>query len=487
MRKKKEPLDPKEAAKKIIADYLRDRPDHKPPVTRRDFLRVGVIHSMGYMMAPSLLSVFSRLNVAHAAGCSQTVAETVPFITVNFAGGWGLTSHWAPSDAGGNPLNDYSKFAQGTSPSFRNVFGNNVRFFNNQGQAVAGKFLEGIFSATPAGVTNKASFVGIPTRSSNDTDDNPMDITALLMKAGAAGTQLPNMGTRSSRTGINHKSAFQLTPPSPMIVKSVDNITSALSFGGALDLLNADQKVQLAKSIENLSTSQARSLASLSGGENLMDLVSCATGMNAANIQQNVSAQVDPRNNSSVANVWGITTNTRASETDARHAAMVYNCLNGTSGPIGIDLGGYDYHANDDRSDVDRKDLAAGVLVGRILATANAMNKKVFVALVSDGSVYAKGTAQGDPFAGDSSDTAALAFLAFDPAGAPATSGSQIGQFDAKTLSVDSSFITGSGEIAAAAIFLNWAKYSGRLNEALKAFPRQVFTTQQLDAILKVA
>lgn len=486
--KKKDQLkmiaDQKNRNEKLVKEYLLASTEHKKPVTRRDFLRVGVITTIGYAMAPSMLSILGKMNVAQAAECVAGSTGLVPFITLNLSGGWGLTGNWVPFDEGNQPLTDYSKMSQGRTQNMRTALGNNARFFDNRGN-VGGKFIEGLL-ATAGAAANKTSFVGIPSATNNDTGDNAYDMSGLLLKAGAAGSQLPNIGTRNSKTGVRHEPAFGINPTQPLIAGKFPDLQGALSFAGNLNELNNQQQIKLVEAISALSDSQSRSLASLSGGQNINDLMKCALDKNIENMVKGAANAIDPRQNTAVNNAWGgLSANNN--DRNLLHASLAYNCIEGNSGPVSIDVGGYDYH-DQGRATQDRKDLEAGELVGRLLATAQALNKKVFIALISDGSVSSPGNTAGEQWTGDSSSNAAAGFLAFDPAGAPSTSDQQIGWFNSKTRSVDRDFISsGTASMTAATIFCNWAKFSGDLSKAVNALPRNTFTNQQLDQIIKIA
>ena len=77
-------------------------PDHPLPVSRRDFLRQGLISGMGLTLGGSVLSLFANPRAAHAALSSdlQTLATSIncslgglggdqkmPYICFDLAGG----------------------------------------------------------------------------------------------------------------------------------------------------------------------------------------------------------------------------------------------------------------------------------------------------------------------------------------------------------------------------------------------------------------
>src|SRR5690606_37919700 len=111
-------------------------------------------------------------------------------------------------------------------------------------------------------------------------------------------------------------------------------------------------------------------------------LVDCSTSKNVENIAEG-SGNVDPRQNQAVANanIWNLNNGG-----ELARAAMVMNSITGVAGPVGLEMGGYDYHGND-RATTDQRDLNAGRLVGQVLQTAAALNRPVTIYLSSDGSV----------------------------------------------------------------------------------------------------
>lgn len=467
--------------KKKVEDWLKKDSHHKKPVTRRDFLRTGVIHSLGVMAAPSLFNLFGTFNIAHAAECAAASASAMaPFITINLSGGWSMAGNWMPFDINNNKLPSYTTLAGGTNPNILTAFGNQARFFNNNGGA-GSRFIQALRANAGDAVLNNAAFVGVPCKSNDDTGDNRLDASAFVMRAGLVGPQLPNMGTRGTVTGINQEPIFNERPPAPLIASNFNSVAGALGFAGALGQLNATQQARLSKLAMDLSNSQARKLASLSGGENILELVECATGQNFKNMSNGSLAAIDPRQNAAVTPIW-----TLNNQDQLRDATLVYNCLNGVSGPVGLDRGGYDYHGDDNRANQDQSDTAVGDLVGRILRTAQALNRPAFIVLTSDGAVSSNSATQGASFTSDSGERGCLGFIAFRPNGVPATNGQQIGGFTAGQVA-NTTFITGNNtSLAMASILLNWGQFSGNMDAVVRALPANTFNAAQIQQVLRI-
>lgn len=461
--------------RKTVEEWLARDSHHKKPVTRRDFLVAGVQASMGTIAAPSIFTLLDKLNRAHADCAAGGDAALVPWIQFNQRGGHSLGGNWAPFDAGDNKLPSYTTLSQGQNPDIiTNVFGNGARFYDTSGVGVGGRILQGLRETAGDAILANASFVGAPCRSTDDSSSNNMDGTGIVMNAGLVGTALPNL------RDVNHRASFGINSPAPLNVNRFEDLAGALGFAGALGNLDSNQLPRVAKLVQDLSTSQARRLASLSGGQNISDLMECATGQNYDNIANQAVDAIDPRNDAAVAGIYDLN-----NRNELTRAAMVYNCLNGVAGPTTIERGGYDYH-NQGRASQDQDDLETGREIGKVLQMAAALNKKVFIPIISDGSVSCSGTAQGDQHSSDSGSRGCNGFIAYDPAGAPATNGTQIGSFTSGQVA-DRSFTSGdSPERNIAAIIVNWARMSGDINLALRALPNNTFSTAQIDQILRI-
>jgi hypothetical protein len=144
--------------------------------------------------------------------------------------------------------------------------------------------------------------------------------------------------------------------------------------------------------------------------------------------------------------------------------SMVYNGLKGNSGAVGLELGGYDYHGQGAATQT-QKDFDAGALVGKVLATAQAMNKKVFIHITSDGSVGApNGSGLRPGFTSDRGSGGMSYMIAFDPAGRPAmkndrTAPWQLGYYTNGQGAADDSLV-GAADKAGVAAFANYLAFA---------------------------
>ena len=493
---------------KVIA-HLKKSPDHKRPTTRRDFLRIGAINCLTYVAAPSLITTLGKMGIAEAAECAAAANPNLSaMITINLSGGWSLAGNWVPYTRQGQPLSNYRALGV-TTPALPSgivsAFANGARFYDTSNSV---GFLAGIKNiGGSADALAKGVFVGVPAFSMDDSDVNRMDASGLPARAGVAGTILPPLGTSGTRVGVSNYAALGINPPPPLRVQNLNSIFSAVSFQGtSLATFNATQQQSILKLIKNMSEKQARSIASLSGGQQFSDLVECATGQNLSNNVTNIGNTLNYQMNPALSAIWG---------TDQQKGSVVYNVLQGYSGSGGIEMGGYDYHDNLNeqnneyqtrtfaviRAAQDLKNFQAGQVVGRILASAQALNKKVFIVLTSDGSVSSNDsnklfdkmpneiTIPNDARAwnGDSGDRGCLGFIAYDPTRTTSANGQQIGGFAAGG-TVDRTYLTGAdAENASLAIFANWAKFSGDTNLYSKALPDNTrLSPQVLNEVIKI-
>jgi hypothetical protein len=254
-------------------------------------------------------------------------------------------------------------------------------------------------------------------------------------------------------------------PPAPVVIGRVDDLTNALGYATKLSGLSTKQKTALARTIANLSSSQLQRIATSSGDKTVTDLVECS-GIRNVDLISTGGGDLNPLAlgnavSTELARIWGINVNDRTSQ-NAVFGSMVYNGLTGNAATINLNMGGYDYHDNT-RTTGDGKDLAAGQVVGKILETANYLQKPVFIYVCADGATSSGETTTADsPWMSDRGIAGMQYILAFHPTKRPETSGFQIGGFNAGQ-AADGRFPTGtSAELAAQAVFANYAAWNGR-------------------------
>ncbi len=456
---------------------------HKKPMTRRDLLGAGLISFSASLTLPTLAGMMApRRAFAQSSQCPDAAGASTmaPFVTLNLAGGAGLAMNYVPTDRGGQLLPTYNKMGLGDGQvPIENEFGN-VPFAGN---GISKLLTEMRAAASPATLANTA-FVAIPVRSRDDFAMNPFDVSGMVAKAGLVGTDLPNMGTRQSDTGVRQMYA-KIKPPTPLVVGNYNDIAGALELGvqGPLANLTDDQKVSIVKLVQRLSESQVNKVNSQSGGRMLANLVNCALGKNVTLAQQEAPT-VDVRANGSLAAVWGVDNGTNDRDQDVVFGSMVNAGLLGNAGSVSLEMGGYDYH-NGTRTTGDQRDGNAGRVIGRILESASVLNQKVFIYVTSDGAVTSPvSDDRAAPWRSDRGSAGMAYILAYDPSGQPQTSGHQIGHFT-EAQAADDSFITGGNpELAASAAFANYLKFNGRM-DLLNPVLGSTFSSSDLAKVIK--
>jgi hypothetical protein len=456
---------------------------NKKPISRRDLLSAGVISFSASMTLPTLAGMMlPREAYAQSAECpaASGASTMTPFVTLNLAGGAGLAMNYVPTDQGGQLLPSYSKMGLGDGQlPIDNEFGS-VPFAGN---GISNLLTEMRAAASPATLANTA-FVAIPVRSRDDFSMNPFDISGMVAKAGLVGTDLPNMGTRSSDTGIRQNYA-KVKPPTPLVVGNYNDIRGALELGveGPLSNMTDEQKISIVRLVNRLSESQVNRVNNNSGGRMLANLVKCAMGKNVELASQPAPV-VDVRQNASLATVWGVDGGTNTNDREVVFGSMVNAGLLGHAGTVNLEMGGYDYH-NGTRTTGNERDGNAGRMIGRILESASVLNKKVFIYVTSDGSVVSPvSDDRAAPWVSDRGEAGMAYILAYDPTGQPQTSGHQIGHFT-EAQAADDSFLTGGNpELAASAAFANYLQFNNRM-DLLNPILGNTFDSSDLAKILK--
>lgn len=449
-----------------------------PPLSRRDFLNTGLIQFSGFLTLPSILNFLSLSTPASAAEiiCSQnTISELPALITVNLAGGAGLSANWMPLDQGFQPLSSYSKMGWGNAPSAMTQFANKAPFF--AGSSFLNALLTEIID--PVALLN-THFVGIAVRSQDDSGANRFDITGLSKKAGLNGSLLSNIGTSNTSTGNNTLPAF-VTPPAPLIVSRYEDITGALGVSGNLSKI-ADRSPALFSTIQKLNAIQAQKYSAYNYGEQLNQLAVCRSQDNTKLVSGSGGNGTDPLLDTNIATIWQLNNNTSRASQNYVFGSLVYNALKGSIGSANLTIGGYDYH-NGSRATGDGKDAEAGTVVGRIIASAQRLNKKTFILVTSDGSVTStESTSPGTGWASDGGVRGSSYMIAVDPTGGTSSNGFQIGHYNSGQAADDKTLVGASPERAAAAMYANYLAFAKRMDLFEKTLPR-IFSTAELDKI----
>lgn len=437
---------------------------HAKPRTRREFLGYGIIPFAARALVPGALGLLTGpFSQAHAASCAAESSGMTPFVTLNLAGGSGLMSNYLPLDAGGQPLTSYSKMGGGSGSTIQ---ARDTEFGNPNFSARSG-FIAGVRTAASQAARDRTAFVAGCVQSRDDSAENAFDASGMVFKVGLVGHTLPNMGTRGTPTGINQKPAT-LSPPTPLVVNSFTTVANSIGYTAALNsgAITKPQRDRIAKLASSLSGSQARRLASISTAAHVQSLVECA-GIKNVDLVAGGSSSVNPLADANfggaIRTLYGLGNGTTPPNNEAGvSATLVYNALTGAAGTVSIDRGGYDYH-DGSRTTGDTRDTEAGLAVGRMLEMAHIMQKPIFIYVTSDGSVASANTALSDQNAvwvGDRGNAGMFFMIMYHPSGRPATTGPQIGHYNAGQEAEESTPIGNSPESAAQAAFANYTRFA---------------------------
>ncbi len=462
---------------------------HAKPRTRREFLGYGMIPFAARALVPGALGLLTApFSQANAANCPQESAGSVPFVTLNLAGGAGLSANYMPLDAGGTPLASYSKMGNGSGANVPA----RISEFGNGNFSTTSQFIVGIRSQATQAARDNTAFVAGCVQSRDDSAENAFDASGMAFKGGLVGSILPNLGTRGTPTGINQKPST-LSPPPPLVVSSFANISNSIGFTAALrNGMTNDQRNRVADLASRLTGSQARRLASINSAKHVTTLVECAGIKNTELVAGGASAVdplQDPTVGAAIGTLYGINANTNGEQ--RVFSAMVYNALMGNAGTINLERGGYDYH-DGTRALGERLDREAGEAVGRMLQMAHLMQKPIFIYVTSDGSVVSTDSADpGSNWVSDRGNAGMFYLIMYRPTGRPSVTGPQIGHYNMGQEAEETTPIGNSPETAAQAAFANYTRFaygSSWENVYRKVIPRGgALDGAVLESVVKVA
>jgi hypothetical protein len=429
--------------------------DHGRPVSRRDFLSQGLSAGLGLVTAPSLFGLFANPRSAAAAlssdleslklscGIRSLGAGKIPFICFDLAGGANFSgSNVLVGQAGGqlDPLSTagYSKLGLPgdmlpdsinpmTASSFINTdFGLGFHASSAMLQGMQEK------AGNRTGMVNGAV---IPSRSDNDTGNNPHNPMYGIARAGSDGSLLTLIGSRSSDSGGNSMAPALMIDPGirPTKIDRPTDVTGMVDTGKLIGVLSQDDAVAVMESIERISKMKLDNVDTrVSADAVIKDLVQCGY-VKAADIADRFGdpSTLDPALDPDIVGASGIFSQAEFdNDSEFRKTASVMKMVvNGFAGAGTVTMGGYDYHTGD-RATGEMRDLRAGRCIGACLEYAaranNGAGLPLMIYVYSDGSVFSNGmtddTLMGGGkgvWTGDNSSTGSSFFLVYNP-GSPA-------------------------------------------------------------------
>jgi hypothetical protein len=302
----------------------------------------------------------------------------------------------------------------------------------------------------------------IPSRSDNDTGNNPHNPLYGIARAGGTGTVVDLIGSRSSESGGNSMAPAALINPEvrPTKVDRPSDVIGMVDVGDLTAILSDPADVTaVMESIARLSHRKMQVgdiQTKLTNDAIIKDLVRCGY-LKAADIAKRFAGEiVDPLEDEEINQGNTLNPNSSAiftaSELTNREfmktASVMKMVLNGYAAGGCITMGGYDYHTGN-RIAGENRDLRAGRCIGACLDYARRMIQPLMIYVYSDGSVASNGmpddsatTGAGETlvlggqgkgqWTGDNSSTGCSFFLIYNPFGPPNLIGSrQIGRMSA--------------------------------------------------------
>lgn len=357
--------------------------------TRRDFLSHGFITALSGFAAPGVLSFLS--NRAYGADCAinEIVQGKTPVFILDLAGGANIPgSNVMVGGPGGQTdyLQTYKSLGlpDDMNPKNNNSFINEefgLKFHSDSA------FLRGMLSTTNTTIRSKVDGGIFCSSSSDDTQNNPLNPTYWLYKAGAQGSLANLAGTRDSDSGGRSIVPMSSLNPQerPVSINRPEDALNLVNLGRINDIFNRDQAQRLLRSIERMSKRKLEKFNSLSLSDQIKNLVECGYIKSQDVLNQFSPDAVNAALDSDVQQVFG-TLNTGVKRQTATMAKLL---LDGYVGVATVSKGGYDYH-NKTRSTGENRDFEVGEIIGQIFSLAARKRKNIMVYVLTDGGVAAR-------------------------------------------------------------------------------------------------
>jgi hypothetical protein len=404
-------------------------PNHKKPITRRDFLAQGFIGGAAMVVAPSLFGLF-KSQAAYAQAAIQcnlsTGAGRIPFVCFDLAGGANIAGSNVLVGGPGGQLDlltgdGYSKLGlpnsmtPGQAGQVDAQFG--LRFHSDSA------FLRGMLSKTSAATRANTNGTVFCARSDNDTGNNPHNPMYGINKAGADGNLVTLIGTEPSDSGGNSQAPMSMIDPAarPTKVDSPSDVTGLVDTGRLAELLAPQDAAAVMSAVEQISDSK---LGHMTEDAIVEQLIHCGYVESTALVSAfGNPALLNPLTDPDITTIFSGGELNQG--TFRKTASVMKLAVNGFAGAGTIELGGYDYH-DGTRATGETRDFDAGVAMGAVLEYAARRGQQLMMYVFSDGALDSDGSIDNSAdgrgkgrWRGDNQSTAAVFMLVYDPAGRP--------------------------------------------------------------------
>ncbi len=497
-------------------------PDHPKPVTRRDFLRQGLIKGTAVVTAPSLFGLFANpreafaqlspdleaLKAADRCDITTLGGGKVPFICFDLAGGSNIAGSNVLVGTAGQldflTTAGYSRLGLPGDmiPSIVNP-STGLSDFIDMDLGLAfhsdSAILRGIkerFNPAAWALTNGAV---IPARSENDTANNPHNPMYAINRCGADGELLTLIGSRNSDSGGNSLAPADMIDPSvrPTKIDRPSDVSGLVDTGKLVGLLNQSDAVAVMEAIQRISDMKLASVdTGITTDAVIKELVRCGYVKSADLVDRYGNpAELDVTQD---ADIIGPIFSQAEFDGDAefrKTASVMKLVVNGYAGAGTIAMGGYDYHTGD-RAVGELRDLRAGRCMGACLEYAARKGVPLMLYVFSDGSVSSNGNVDNSVdgrgkgvWTGDNQSTAAAFFLVYNPGGVPTLINDDVLRQQIGSYSADGSVNNASSPAAnnvnllVQTIALNYLALHGEQGQFSSLFGTSLGNSAMLDSL----
>lgn len=444
---------------------------HKKPVTRRDFLSLGLIQTAAFTMAPSLLTFF-KSQMAKAQG---QVTNDVPFLVIDLAGGAAMPGNFLVGRPGGSKdlLKDYSSL--GWNPRETGALDETYAIPMSKKRS---KMLEGINSMLSPEYRKNLTMGSILAFSRDDTSENVLSSITSISEIQNGGKLLKRgIGLNNTDSGGNSRSTTSLDGSKPFYLSNLNDFEGISNMG---NLMKTNTGAKL-KSMERADLEYAMRQK---GNEELKNFLTSTYGQ----LNQLTDPRVfDPRANNDAKAIYGAANRGDIPDNLALQAAVTHNLLNNNVGASVISLGGFDYHDNSQTTG-DNKDLEAGQAIGRAVQMAAKRNKPLFFQIITDGGVYAKESSNFErAWAGDSPVRSMTVIGFYNPQGNTEILSTQVGAYEDGGVVDQNTSVGNNLAMVQKAVMANYLNVTGRLGEFNAITKSNDLQGKNLEELLMIA
>lgn len=470
-------------------------------MTRREFMR----KTMDFGCAAGILPYFLESIFLHKVAHAET--NDIAMIQINCSGGAGF-QNWFPApgpemvaagalNVTANAANLFQMTNGGRAVNIGDPSQmNKLPFMVDDSPWTAG-LRQGIGSVPE--IYANLLYAMVASVTSNDTNQNPNSQKNMITKAGFSGSLGPVVRTFSSDAGINAQNVIPDPTSTSLFARNAGAIVNAPQFLKGFTVssnLNDTHFLKLAQGANRISAAEL-SVLGTSVNQNFADIHSAAYA-SLPSISQRpagaANADINLGLNSLVATVLGVPV---ANQNDAFKnlgsvAALqqeaIYATLKGFFTAGMMDMQGYDYH-NEQRTGVEIKETAVGLLVGQIIRAAHELNRPVYIVLTTDGGVLGDqaqvhpvvGTSQ--KFQGDFGPGNRTLLFLYDRLARYELVKGTLGNVNYNTAFSDSNTPVGNARGAAAATFATYLAMTDRLGDLGEIMKESTISAEDLSKI----